>query len=430
MSDGARDLLTRGIASARAGEVDQARKYLDRALSMQPSTRQQADAHYWLAKLADNLEQQREHLEQVLFTEPTHYAARRDLALLDGQLDPARVIDPNATSRPQPPAQAAIDLQRFACPQCGGRMTYDPGYHQLTCAYCGHQAHLASLLQQGDAVGESNFIEALVTARGHVQPTATPTFGCTACGATYLIGPSTVSLTCAHCGSSFVIDHTDTKSLVPPRGIVPIGLTETQAERSLRAWLVDSGLAQIERVSRLRPVFLPAWTFDLTGQAPYRYLHRDGDEWVTRTGNELILYNDLAVPASHRLPKSLANIVRTFDLTAMITYDPSHLAGWQAETYQIPAADAAMAARWHVVDQARRRVEQLLFGNFKDLQLHSSDMLVAAYRLIMLPVWRASYLLDGETYQVVISGQDGTVMGERPTGGVGGFLRRLFGAAR
>jgi hypothetical protein len=48
----------------------------------------------------------------------------------------------------------------------------------------------------------------------------------------------------------------------------------------------------------------------------------------------------------------------------------------------------------------------------------------------MLPVWRASYLLDGETYQVVISGQDGTVTGERPTGGVGGFLRRLFGAAR
>ena len=427
MSDGARDLLTRGIASAKAGEAELARNYLDRALTMDPSARQKADAHYWLAQLAEDPEQRRQQLELVLFTEPTHFAARRDLAILDGQLDAARVIDPTTEPRPSPPTEAAIDLNRFACPQCGGRMAYDPRHHQLTCSYCGHQAHLAELLEQGTAVGESDFIEVLVTAKGHVRPSATPTFGCKACGATYLIAPDTVSLTCAHCAAAYVIDHSDTQDLVPPQGIVKMGIGEQQAERAFRGWLAEHGLAEAGQLARPRPVFLPAWTFDLTGQAPYRYLRRKGDEWVSESGNQLILYNDLPVAASQRLPKSLAEVVRSFDLSTMTTYDPSHLAGWPAETYQIPAADAAMAARWYAVEQARARVASLLFGSIKDLQLDSAKLLVAAYRLILLPVWRTSYVIEGKPYQAVINGQNASLVAEKPAGGLAGFFRRILG---
>jgi Tfp pilus assembly protein PilF len=44
MSDGARDLLVRGIAAAKAGERDEARHYLEWALRQEPSSDEQIEA--------------------------------------------------------------------------------------------------------------------------------------------------------------------------------------------------------------------------------------------------------------------------------------------------------------------------------------------------------------------------------------------------
>lgn len=427
MSQSARDLLVRGIASAKADEPDLARRYLERCLRMGPSTRQRVDALFWLARVSSTEPERIDYLQQVLNLEPTNFAARRDLALLRGELEEEELVDPTAPQRPSAPAQTPIQERRYVCTQCGGRMEYDPRNHRLTCRYCGHRSHLAEVLSGGAAVAEEDFIQALATAKGHTLPQSTPTFQCEACGASYLLEPDTLSLTCAHCSSTYVIDRSSSQELVPPQGIVPFAIDEDHAEKRVREWLEDHEVEGVQRLGELRGFYLPAWTFDLTGEAPYTYQRREGDEWVTERGSRLVIYDDLPVPASHRLPKHFSKAVHDFDLTNMVPFDGSRLAGWPAEIYEISATDAAMAARWYAVEQARRKAKSTLYGRVKDFRMSSTDLLVAAYRLILLPIWLTEYVVESTRYQVTVNGQSGAVRGEQPARGLGGFLRRLLG---
>jgi DNA-directed RNA polymerase subunit RPC12/RpoP len=427
MSDGARDLLVRGVASARAGEDEQARKYFNWCLREDPDERQRVDAHYWLAKLSTNESEQREHLTRVLQLEPTHFAARRDLSVLDGELAADSLIDPNIDQPASAAEPAPIEQRRFICPQCGGRMTFDPGNYELTCSYCGHHAHLADALTQGSAVEESDFIQALVTAKGHLHPIATPTLECRACGASYLLNPGALSLSCAHCGSTIVVDRSASQDLIPPQGVVPFALDQKAAARKLRQWLSDGNIHPTDSVGGFRGVYLPAWTFDLTGEAPYHFERYDGDNWVAESGSQIVVYNDLPVPASHTLPPTFKECFFEFDLSALLEYDPSKLAGWPAETYQIPATDAAMAARWYVVDQARQKAQRSLSGRIRGFQLRSTDLLVAAYRLILLPFWLSGYAVRDAPYLAVINGQTGEVRAEQPANRILSALRRFLG---
>lgn len=425
-SDAVRDQLLRGIASAKAGETDLARRYLERALHLGPSSRQRADAHYWLARLCEDPIEKREHLSVVLQIEPSNYAARRDLAVLDGRLEEEDLVDPSEPQPSQAPSPQ-ITGQRYLCAQCGGRLEFEASSGSITCSYCGYSKSVTRALEQGAAVAESDFIYALATAKGHTHPQHSPTFTCQACGATYLLQPGTLSLTCPHCGSVYAIKSLNAKNLVPPQGIISFQVTEDHAQARMRAWLDDQPTANIEGLSRVQGMYLPAWTFDISGEVPYTYRERQGDEGIMRRGSRLLMRDDLPVAATHRLPKALADEVYNFDFSMMRNYDPSLLAGWPAQTYEITATDAAMAARWHALEELRGRTERELSASVTDLRFKAAALVIGAYRLILLPFWVTGFLSDGDYYRAIVNGQTGSVRAERPTPRWWIRLRRLFG---
>jgi len=66
-----RDLLVRGIASAKAGEKQLAYKYLDRYLSQEPPQKEQIDAMYYLSLVSPTESEQRSWIEKILTMDPT-----------------------------------------------------------------------------------------------------------------------------------------------------------------------------------------------------------------------------------------------------------------------------------------------------------------------------------------------------------------------
>jgi DNA-directed RNA polymerase subunit RPC12/RpoP len=193
MSDGAGDLLVRGIAAAKAGERDEARHYLEWALRQEPSSDEQIEAWLWLSEVAREKDEARRWVEEVLASDTHNPRALRRLAILDGRLQPSELIDPD-----HPPAIAStdgpVDIERFACPSCGGQIAYASDGNGLQCDHCGHRMGVPS---GPGALGPAadDFVLALATARGHSSPQASPTFACTACGARFLLAPETLSLT-------------------------------------------------------------------------------------------------------------------------------------------------------------------------------------------------------------------------------------------
>src|SRR5512142_3343418 len=103
MSDATRDLLVRGIAAFKARDFGEARHYLEWLLRLEPPMDQRLDALMCLVEISHEPAEQHSLLEDALALNPADPRARRRLAILDGRLDPAKVVDPDKLAPPIPP---------------------------------------------------------------------------------------------------------------------------------------------------------------------------------------------------------------------------------------------------------------------------------------------------------------------------------------
>ncbi len=424
-----RDLLVRGIAAAKGKAKEEARFYLEWVLRAPDATPEQcAEAWRYLAEISDGPKAKREALEHVLAFAPMDPSALRALAILDGELKPEEIVNPDrlpasaATASPQP-----IEARRFVCPQCGGKMAFTPDGTTLTCAYCGYQQSILAAMEEGAIVEEQNFFVALATQKGHTHPTLARTIQCQGCGASFVLAPETISSTCPYCGAAYAVEQAKRRELIAPEGIVPFAVTQDDALRATLRWLEGIGFRPRGKFDLPSGVYLPVWTFDLGGEITWNCLQQENDAWVPRSGSRIIFENDLRVPASHTLSAALLGEISDFPLGALVPYDARYLADWLAETYEIPVGDASLVARSRVVAKERAAVAAGLFGAYRDLHLGTARLVVESYKLILLPLWVARYSYEKKRYSIVVNGQTGTVRGEKPKRGVAGWWASLLG---
>lgn len=150
-----------------------------------------------------------------------------------------------------------------------------------------------------------------------------------------------------------------------------------------------------------------------------------------KMGGIPVFFDDIVVPASHTLPAAVMDEARHFDLSQLQPFDAAFLAGWPAEIYQVPAADASIAARQVAWARARKEARDSLKDDYwpGSLHLSSHSVSILSYKLILLPLWVARYRVGEEQYQLVANGQTGEVRGQEPppSGWLSRLLDRLLG---
>jgi DNA-directed RNA polymerase subunit RPC12/RpoP len=418
MSDSTRDLLVRGIAAAKAGEVNSARFFLERLLNLDPSLEECVDAWYWLSEISTDAKEQRNLLESILANDPADGRARRKLAILDGKLNPVDIIDPDKLVRQESGVQK-VDTDRFICPQCGGKMVYAPDGKSLTCEYC----EARSLLVGKPKVLEQDFTAALATARGHVIPADVQTFDCQGCGANFILLPGHLTQTCPYCDSAYVVRCPDLKQFLPPSGLIPFHVSDHTARQAAQEWIAGHTDESQATTAGFVKVFFPFWAFEVGGMLKIRYLREENDCWIQVADRRVIGYHNQLVRASRQGPEICQSFLDGFDLDQLIAYDSIYLVDCIAQTYQIAVSDAALSVRKMTLDKERKIIRGNILGRIKNLTIDTSDMIVEAFKLILLPIWISHYFVDGQRYEVLVNGQTGDVCGSYPQNG----LSKLWG---
>ncbi|HZD55743.1 MAG TPA: hypothetical protein VE136_03400 [Anaerolineales bacterium] len=427
MSDSVRDLLVRGITAAKSNEKEQARFYLEWALRLDPSTEQIIDANFWLSEISEEPKEKRNYLEEVLVNQPNHYQARRSLAVLDGRLDPDDIVDPNQLPQNPIAAQGPVQAQRFVCPNCGGRLAYAPDGKSLTCEYCQATNQLGGPERaEIEAEGGQDFTIALATARGHTKLVGTRAFECRACGAVYMIAPQILSVTCPYCGAGYVAEQSEILSLIPPQSIIPFVLSKEPVSKLAQRWLTSQNLAYDVRLDPFHGLYFPVWAFTISGLIPYTYW-RENDDSGPASGQKLLSYPNILIPASDKLPDEYIDEVDGFNLDRLVPYDSAYLAAWPAETYQITLSDASLKARWKTLEKAQRSIGGEINSQFRDLSLDSANLLIETFKLIFVPLWFTRYYFQGKSHLILVNGQTGSVWGEMPPGKASSWFSRLVG---
>lgn len=445
MSESVRQMLVRGVAAAKTGQVrdkDEARYYLNRVLSSgEAASDQKATAWLWLSQIEDDPKKKRDCLENVIAWEPANALARRGLAILDGRLKAEDIIDPNRPIEPLEPdaTPETASVRRYACPKCGGRMSYSADKRSLLCDYCGNRLYEYQALQQGALITGQDFTTALATAKGHRwELPVERTLKCESCGATFALPPGQVSGKCLFCGSAHVIT-TNTGDLIEPEGILPFQFDMDDAGQHIRSWLDNlkfrpGDLDDRAAILRPRKAFLPFWAFNLGGTLNWRALvaenrGNNNTEWVPRDGIYLVYHQDLCVPATRAIPKDLVDDLTEYDTKALVPFAAELLSDASAEIYQVTLADASLVVRQQAlrIGQAHIQHHDLAGENYRDLAMNTGGLIIESYRLVLLPVWITTYRYKNESFPVAVNGQTGQVAGRVPRSGWQKALAGFFG---
>ncbi|MBL8056821.1 MAG: hypothetical protein JNK29_08990 [Anaerolineales bacterium] len=417
----AQDLFRLGRTCVKTGEKALGRQHLLKAVEYD---RDLADAWLWLTATTDDPAEQRKYLEWAIAAEPGHAQARRGLALLTGRLKAEEMLPEGQVVAPrQPEAAQPVDVRRtFTCPQCGGRLRFDPELVDLKCQACGF---VESVEEVPLADGAHPLDFTLPTLRGHRWAEGERRFTCGQCGAAALLPAGETSAVCPFCGSAALVAAAEETELVRPDGLIPMGLEAEAAAAAARQWLgrgffAPDDLAQLVKHRQLRPAYVPMWVFEAALTAKWSAQVAEGygrtRQWVHRTGEYALFFRDHVQPASRALPADLLRRLPAFDLQQLLAFKPEYLAEWPAALYDLSLADASLNAREAMVKEAAGQVRaKVLAGReVRDLQVSTDTFSGELYKLVLLPLWVGAYTYRGRLFRLLINGQTGGVAGDKP----------------
>ena len=404
------DLLVHGMAAARAGQRQEAVYYLEWLLRLNPDEDQKLQAYYWLSEVAETREEAVDLLETLLSLDPFDLRARKKLGILTGKIPADASFDPNGIRQPAPQGSQKVEGQRFTCPQCGGRMTYSPDGSSLVCEYC--EARQQPGLKEAGAtrVKENDFLAAMVTGRGHWRPQAELDLHCSGCGGIFTLPPAQLSKNCPYCDSPHVTRE-PAAELILPGLVVPFEIGKEQARQSLRLWLEARFRGEWPRIERGTGLYLPAWVFHVVGILPWSCEVRRNRDWVMQTGQQIVDLPDIRLPAASRLAELWGKALAGYNLTDAQPFAEGYLADWPAETYQVELGDASLQARVMARDQMKQHVDLRIMEQHRNLAVNSTDLMVEAFQLVLLPAWLAHFTdPEGQRVDLLINGQTGQVL--------------------
>lgn len=405
MSDSTHDLLIRGTAAARAGEEKEARFHLEWMLDLDPDEEEKLEAWYWLAKVCQNKDEKRRFLEEVLAAQPYHLLARREWMLLQGKLDPEEIINPNEIQAPSPDGNIP-NLDRFTCPNCGGRMVFSPDGTSLVCEYCDAR----KIQQKSSPDGEQDFLLSMATIKGHGQPEGQTSFICQGCGAGFILVNMSLTINCPYCHTVYVVDQVETRQQAAPSAIFPGRISSQVAVTLFDQWRTEHQIPSPDEPIQIQGIYLPVWWFALGGQIHYRYQMKEKNKpAISFSGSRPVLCSDIMVPASNHYIDDVQDMIKRLNPDDMTDFKTDYLADWLAETYQISVGDASLKARQLVFQQEKQDARSGIPGAAEDISYSSHELMVESYQLVLIPGWVGECSISGQTCKLFVDGLTGDV---------------------
>jgi hypothetical protein len=336
------------------------------------------------------------------------------------------------------PAPREVEPQRdvveFTCPRCGSGTAYSASDGGLTCTNCDYFEPPQKKVV-GKSAAQFEFTVETLERAAHGWGTTRKELQCQNCGAYTSIPPDTLTHTCPFCNSNKVIQRQSTQESLRPRFLIPFKVEADACQQIAREWLGSSwmtpgALRRLARVSHFTGIFLPFWTFDSVTRASWRAQvghtkterYYSGGKWRTRTktvwkwesGSVQLGINDMLIAGTSRLSTLLLGRIKNFNLHGLAAYEPKYLAGFQAQSYDIPLETAWETARHNMREQTRQACrDQASTSKIRNFSMEL-DFDQEQWRYILLPVYVSTYTYQNEPYQVMVNGQTGAIAGQRP----------------
>ncbi len=346
-------------------------------------------------------------------------------------------------------ADSPHEGRHYPCEQCGAKLIYAIGSHDLSCHYCGHRQEISRNLN--DAVQEHDLhaaLSALAQAdlreqEPQARQSDSMSLTCRKCGAGFRWRGGKHAGECPFCGSDVSID---TKHLRPlqPHALLPFDLDADKARECYKQWLkslwfAPNGLKKYAKADQqLNGIYLPYWTYD--SQTGTQYTGRRGDYyyethyvWVVENGRRVKraqrvrktrwrhaaghvqrFFDDVLVGATKSLPRKITDALEPWDLDQLQPYQVDYLSGLSSQVYQVELDEGFGVAQQYMEQVIRQDICRDIGGDVQQIRQMRTAHSQTHFKYVLLPVWSAAFDFSGKQYRFVVNARNGNVSGERP----------------
>ncbi|WP_244932273.1 hypothetical protein [Nocardioides sp. W7] len=334
---------------------------------------------------------------------------------------------------------AAIAPLSSTCPTCGAQTAYAPGTTTLKCGSCGTQLEIAA----STATIREHSFEEWVSTHGDVEVAqlGAHVMRCKGCGAS----TETADLAgkCQFCGGALIaVDQPE--GLVGPEAVVPFHVDQRGAQEAFGTWVrsrrfAPGALKKVGSTEGLHGTYVPHWTYDAHTETDYEgqrgeyyYVtvsHQVSDgkggtrtetrqerrtRWHHAQGHVSRSFDDVLVVGTERLDSEKLDKMGPWTLADARPFQQEFLTGYSALRYDVDPQQGSTEAR----EQMRGVIEEDCERDIGGDEQRVSDMDVtysqAMFKLVLMPLWIATYLYGGKTWQVMVNANTGEVVGDRP----------------
>lgn len=323
--------------------------------------------------------------------------------------------------------------QVYLCSGCGANMEFDISSQKLKCPYCNSEMDIDD--GKGE-VKEYDFEDVTDREASSEWNDEVTVIKCDACGAETVVEKYQTALSCSFCGSSHVLGSKQSAG-IKPEGVIPFKIDNIAANGQLhkwikRKWLAPNDLKKLFQSEKLKPVYVPYWTYDADtyntwhaqgGKHYYVTVRRNGKNvrerrtrWYPVSGHFHKFFDDVQVNASKNYDEYIIRDIEPYNTREVESYKPQYLSGYTAERYSKNVKVCFLTAKDKIhgvlVDEVRQIVRRR-YDEVRSIEVYP-DYRNVKYKHVLLPLWWARYEYKNKWYTYMINGQTGEVGGESP----------------
>lgn len=325
------------------------------------------------------------------------------------------------------------------CPSCGSQLAYAPGTMALRCDTCGTEVPIQPVAAQ---ITEHSLDEWNAHNKNTwVASIAAQELRCQQCGASTTT--TNLSQACQFCGGALVATELP-EGLIEPEGVLPFAVDKKQAHDAFGKWIgsrwfAPNALKKVGSTEGLTGTYIPHWTFDshtetdYEGQRGEHYYttetrtvpdgrggtttetyQQQHTAWYHASGRVARSFDDVLVLASGAMDPKKVTKMGPWDLGAAAPYQDEFLVGFSTLRYDVDPQQATQTARQQMMAVIDGDVRQDIGGDEQrvtSMDVRYSDNM---FKLLLMPLWIATYLYGGKSWQVMVNANTGEVVGDRP----------------
>lgn len=312
-------------------------------------------------------------------------------------------------------------IRTFPCVSCGAKLSFAPGTSTLRCEFCAAENAIPADDSQVEELDLEQWLKSL---EGQAESVEGEQVKCLKCGAEELLDGVHFATKCSFCGTA-IVSKSYAGRHVKPRSIIPFQVDSRAAHELFRRWLGRRWLApsDLKRYARtdesLQGVYLPYWTYDCetvsdyTGQRGKR-IGKDETEWTQVAGQVRHFHDDVLVPGSDSIPRSVAGALTRWDTRALVPYKPEYVGGFHAQAYRTGLAESFPEARRLIDATVQELIRRDIGGDAQQVGEVNTRYGRFTFKHVLMPAWVSAYRYRDKVYRFVVNAQTGQASGEAP----------------